>query len=83
MMTLSGGAGGRRKLFERSEFFRRPLKAGSLGVSTAAGRAFLGYFLHRVMKKVTSRRATPGQTPWAYVAMADQRTTPGFRLSPE
>jgi hypothetical protein len=81
MMALSGEARGRRKLFERSEFFRRPLKAGSLGVSTAAGRGFFGYFLHRVMEKVTSRRATPGQTPWPYEATADQRTYPRNRCS--
>jgi hypothetical protein len=42
---LSGEAEGRRKLFERSEFFRRLGKAGILGVSTEAGRAFFGYFL--------------------------------------
>jgi hypothetical protein len=78
-MALSGAAEDRRKLFERSEFFLRPIKVCSLGVSTAAGRAFLGYFLHRVMKKVTSRRATPGLMPWAYVVPADQRGHPRNR----
>ena len=43
--ALAGEAEGRRKLFERSEFFRRPGKVGILGVSTEAGRAFFGYFL--------------------------------------
>lgn len=42
---LAGGAEGRRKLSERSEFFRRPAESKILGVSTAAGRAFFGSFL--------------------------------------
>ncbi len=62
MAALRGGAVGRRlspnggKLFERSEFFRRPLKVGSLGVSTAAGRPSLGYFSWPIKK----RNSLPG-----------------------
>jgi hypothetical protein len=41
-----GEAGGcRRKLSERSEFFRRPASFRNLGVSTDAGCAFFAYFL--------------------------------------
>jgi hypothetical protein len=54
--ALVGEAEGRQKLFERSEFFCRSGKAGILGVSTEAGRAFFAYFL------CTSKesRALPG-----------------------
>jgi len=41
----NGAAEGRRKLSERSEFFRRPVPSRNHGVSTDAGRAFFGYFL--------------------------------------
>jgi len=77
MTALSGGAGGRRKLFERSEFFRRPVKVGSLGVSTEAGRAFFGSFLC-TSKERDALPGAPGQTPWAYVASANQRTHMGL-----
>jgi hypothetical protein len=44
--SFPGLAGGcRRKVSERSEFFRRPAETGKLGVSTDVGRAFFGYFL--------------------------------------
>ena len=62
MAGLGGGAGGRRKLFERSEFFRRPLKVGSLGVSTAAGRAFFGSFLCTSTER-DALPGAPGQSP--------------------
>ena len=52
---LSGGAGGRRKLFERSEFFRRPLKVGSLGVSTEAGAAFFWFLFLAAQEKELAR----------------------------
>ncbi len=57
---MSGEAEGRRKLFERSEFFRRPLKVGSLGVSTEAGRAFFGSFLC-TSKERNALPGAPGQ----------------------
>jgi hypothetical protein len=41
----SGEAEGRRKLSERSEFFRRPFPSRNHGVSTDAGRAFFAYLL--------------------------------------
>ena len=42
---ISGLAGGsRRKVSERSEFFRRPAEPGILGVSTDAGRPSFGSF---------------------------------------
>ena len=72
MTGLSGEAEGRRKLFERSEFFRRPLKAGSLGVSTEAGCAFFGYFLC-TSKESNAPPGAPGQTPWPYVASPNQQ----------
>jgi hypothetical protein len=40
---LAGGC--RRKVSERSEFFRRPAESGKLGVSTDVGRVFFGDFL--------------------------------------
>jgi hypothetical protein len=78
--ALGGGAGGRclssngGKLFEHSEFFRRPLKVVGLGVSTEAGRAFFGSFLC-TSKERNALPGAPGLTPWPYVAEADQRAS--------
>jgi len=60
ILALSGEAEGRRKLSERSEFFRRPGKAEIIGVSTAAGRAFFGYFLC-TSKESNALPGAPGQ----------------------
>jgi len=52
-VTMASGreAEGRRKLFERSEFFRRLHDGSGAGVSAEAGRAFFGYLsLHEQRK---------------------------------
>ena len=60
-------AGSGPQLFERSEFCGPPPESSSAGCpqrsvgTQTAGRLFFGYFLLAKQKKVTSRRATPGQ----------------------
>ncbi len=69
---ISGAAGGRRrKLSERSEFFRRPVAPEILGVSPEAGRAFFGYFLC-TNKESNAPPGAPGQTPFPYQQNAAQ-----------
>jgi hypothetical protein len=64
MLALSGGAGGRRKLFERSEFFRRPVKVGSLGVSTEAGAAFFWFLFLAAQEKELAAGLPPANRPY-------------------
>ncbi len=76
-----GVAEGRRKLSERSEFFLRPLDAGTHGEVGGSGGGLLWVtFLGRA-RKVTSRRATPGQSHQPYVDRA-QKTAPGPPTTP-
>ena len=78
-------AGSGPQLFERSEFCGPPPESSSAGCpqrsvgTQTAGRLFFGYFLLAKQKKVTSRRATPGQLP--IEPLPKPRTTNKPRLS--
>jgi len=70
---LGGGAGGRPTVSERSELIGRPLKVGSLGVSTEAGAAFFWFLFLAEQEKGLAAGLPPANQPGLTWVTQDQR----------
>ena len=79
-------AEGRRKLSERSEFFRRLHDGSGAGVSAEAGRAFFGYLSLHEQRKVTRCRAPPANgidRTRSGISFRQRRNSFGLHESPD